>query len=298
MLNEIRVARVAARSESRLRRAAKQHSFRLLFVVGSRYNSAMNRIMWTFLIAAMLMTGSDTRAIAQRITPKVFGYQVVNEYPHDDDAFTQGLVFVNGKLYEGTGQRGESQLRRIDLKTGRIERSISLHRKYFGEGIAVVDDEIYQLTWTSKTAFVFDRDTLAYKRRLRFTSEGWGLTYDGESLILSDGTASIRFLDPRTFRVKRRITVTNRGRAQSELNELEYINGEIWANIWHTDYIARIDPKSGVITGLVNLRGLNPTRGPFNKEKVLNGIAYDAENKRLYVTGKNWPKLFEIRVTQ
>lgn len=244
------------------------------------------------------MIGSDTRAAGESVSPDVYGYEVVNEYPHDDDAFTQGLIYVKGSLYEGTGQRGESQLRRIDLKTGKIEKSISLHRKYFGEGIAVVDDEIYQLTWTSKTAFIFDRDTLAYKRRLRYSSEGWGLTYDGTSLILSDGTSTIRFLDPKSMRTKRRIIVTNRGRKQTDLNELEYINGEIWANIWHTDYIARIDPKTGVITGLVNLRGLNPTRGPFNKEKVLNGIAYDQESKRLFVTGKNWPKLFEIKVTK
>lgn len=230
--------------------------------------------------------------------PKKYGYKVVKSYPHDDTAFTQGLIIHEGKLYEGTGQNGKSQLRLVDLASGRILKQYALPNRYFGEGIAAIDGYIYQLTWESGLAIIYDRNTLQPRTTLRYGGEGWGLTYDGKQLIMSDGTSVLRFLDPRTFRVLKKLRVRMQGRDVKELNELEYINGEIWANIWHQDQIVRIDPASGQVISIVDLSGLNPVSGPFSKEKVLNGIAYDASTKKIYVTGKHWPKLFEIEVIE
>ncbi len=219
--------------------------------------------------------------------------RVIAQYPHDPEAFSQGLVIADGKLYEGTGQYGQSSLRQVELKTGRIERSVPLDRAYFGEGIAVVGDRIYQLTWKERLGIVYDRATFAPVNSFRYTGEGWGLTTDGTHLILSDGSANLRFLSLETFEVVRRVSVHSGFKPIDKLNELEYVDGEIYANIWYSDRIARISPKTGEVLGWLDLSALYPAR-KRPKEHVLNGIAYDADARKLYVTGKNWPQLFEI----
>jgi len=220
---------------------------------------------------------------------------VVNEFKHDHHAYTQGLVFADGFLYEGTGKLGESTLRKTELKSGKVLRSHSLDRRMFGEGITIWGDQIIQLTWRSHVAIVYDKETFRELHRFRYSGEGWGLTHNGTHLIMSDGSSTLRFLDPKTFKVVRRLLVHNQGRRLGHLNELEYVGGEILANIWTEDWIARISPETGRVTGWINLRGLLP--GRTGRDAVLNGIAYDPEGNRLFVTGKNWPTLFEIRVT-
>ena len=230
-------------------------------------------------------------------TAPTSGYQVIAEYPHDPGAYTQGLVFIDGTLYEGTGRNGESSLRRVDLETGEVLQSVELDEEHFGEGIAVIGDRIYQLTWQTGTAFVYDRETFALLETFSYTTEGWGLTTDGQRLIMSDGSSRIVFRDPATFAEVGAIDVRDGDMPVSNLNELEYINGEIWANVYQTDRIVRIDPASGAVTGWIDLAGLLPRDEPGNEDaEVLNGIAYDAESGRLFVTGKYWPKLFEIEL--
>ncbi|MFO0919190.1 MAG: glutaminyl-peptide cyclotransferase [Planctomycetaceae bacterium] len=227
----------------------------------------------------------------------VSGFRVVAEYPHDRGAFTQGLVIAGGVLYEGTGLEGESSLRKVDLKTGRVQAQQNLDRQYFGEGIAILDGQIFQLTWRNKFAVVYDLETLNYLKTLRYSGEGWGLTSDGKHLIMSDGSSTLRILNPKTFEVVRRLEVRSGRKAVDKLNELEFVNGEIWANIWHSDRIARISPQTGEVLGWIDLTALYPLAQRANRECVLNGIAYDAEKKRIFVTGKNWPKLYEIELT-
>jgi glutaminyl-peptide cyclotransferase len=231
--------------------------------------------------------------------------EVVHTYPHDPGAFTQGLVFDGGFLYEGTGQYGESRLRKAELKTGRVLRQHNLEKKYFGEGIAVVGDRIIQLTWENLVGFVYDKNTFGLQKSFPYVDaagdwkEGWGLAYDGTHLIVSDGSKQglLRFLNPETFEVVRRLQVRDDGIAVRNLNELEYVEGEIYANVWYEDFIARIDPRSGDVTGWINLTELYPPQKRQGRgEDVLNGIAYDAKDKRLFVTGKYWPHLYEIRV--
>lgn len=226
-----------------------------------------------------------------------FGYTVVNTYPHDRDAFTQGLQFVDGTLYEGTGLNGRSSLRRVDLQSGRVLQRRDVAAEYFGEGIAVWKSQIFQLTYQSGLAFVYDRNTFAPLRSFKYTGEGWGLTHDGSGLIMSNGSEHLRFLDPSTFEERRRVRVTANGVPLKNLNELEYVKGEIFANVWQTDHVARIDPATGRVTGYVDLRGLLTPREAASVD-VLNGIAYDAAGDRLFVTGKLWPKLFEIRIVR
>jgi glutamine cyclotransferase len=221
---------------------------------------------------------------------------LIARYPHDPEAFSQGLVVAEGMLYEGTGQYGSSSLRQVDLQSGRVQRLIPLDRAYFGEGIAVLKDKLYQLTWKERVAIVYDLATLSPVTSFRYSGEGWGLTSDGEQLILSDGSATLRFLDPNTFEVKRRLTVRTRAGEVDKLNELEYVNGEIYANIWYSDRIVRISPKTGEVLGWIDLSALYPARQRPSREHVLNGIAYDADQKRLYVTGKHWPQLYHIEV--
>jgi glutaminyl-peptide cyclotransferase len=221
--------------------------------------------------------------------------EVVAAYPHDPNAFTQGLVVHEGKLLEGTGQYGASSLRRVDIATGRVERLVPLRAAYFGEGITVLGDRIYQLTWQNRLGFIYDVDSFDLLGTFRFDGEGWGLTNDGDYLILSDGTASIRFIDPATFSVARTITARENGRPLTRLNELEYVDGEIWANIWYDDRIARLSPADGALLGWIDLAALYP-RSQRGSDDVLNGIAYDPQTRRLFVTGKNWPQLFEIKV--
>jgi len=223
----------------------------------------------------------------------VFKARVLNVYPHDPAAFTQGLVIHEGELYEGTGRNGESSLRRVALETGELLQRHNLSNRYFGEGITVMGDSIYQLTWQSQLGFVYDRETFALQGSFFLPGEGWGLTHDDSHLIVSDGTAFLRFLDPDTRREVRRVPVIEDGRPVDRLNELEYINGEVWANVWYTDTIVRIDPATGAVTSKVDLSGLHPQRGG---DDVLNGIAWDAVEQRLFVTGKLWSSLYEIEI--
>jgi glutaminyl-peptide cyclotransferase len=227
----------------------------------------------------------------------VAGYEVVRTYPHDPRAFTQGLFFLDGFLYEGTGLNGQSGIRKVKLENGEVVQVRELDEKYFGEGIAAVGDTIVQLTWQAGVGFVYDRATLERKRSFTYEGEGWGLTYDGSRLIMSDGTPVLRFLDPKTFAVTGRLEVKDAGRPVDDLNELEMVKGEIFANVWGTDRIARISPKTGAVTGWIDLRGLLSPADAAGVD-VLNGIAYDAATDRLFVTGKLWPKLFEIRAKQ
>jgi glutaminyl-peptide cyclotransferase len=225
------------------------------------------------------------------------GFEIVAAYPHDSAAFTQGLAIEAGQLYEGTGQYGASTVRRVDLKTGRPEKQRALNPRYFGEGIAILGGSLYQLTWQNGAAVVYDLETFEVQRTMQYEGEGWGLTHDGRELIMSDGSATIRFRDPQTFAVTREIEVRAGGVPLPKLNELEYIDGEIWANIWYDDRIARISPANGEVLGFIDLATLYP-QSARGSEAVLNGIAYDAASKRLYVTGKNWPQLYEIRVVR
>lgn len=223
-------------------------------------------------------------------------YRIVHTYPHDPHAYTQGLVYIDGHLYESTGLNGQSSLRMDDLTTGRVLQKSPLAERYFGEGLAAWGSTLVQLTWQAHVAFVYDRFSFRLLRTFHYSGEGWGLTADNRYLILSDGTARIRFFDPATFREVRHIEVTDQGQPVTELNELEYIHGQIWANVWHTDRIARIAPTNGHVLGWIDLSGLLPNNERSDAEAVLNGIAYDAAHDRLFVTGKLWPKLFEIKV--
>jgi glutaminyl-peptide cyclotransferase len=222
----------------------------------------------------------------------VYGYEVVNVWPHDPQAFTQGLIFHDGALIESAGQYGESTLRRVELQTGRVLKKVDVPPQYFAEGVALLGGKLYQLTWEHGRGFVYDAETFEKTGEFRYDGQGWGLTTDGESLILSQ----LRFIDPNTFRVTRTAQVTDRQAPVRELNELEYVKGEIWANVWHQDRIARIEPKTGKVVGWIDLKGLLPASEEVGAEAVLNGIAYDAAGDRLFVTGKLWPKLFEIRL--
>ena len=226
----------------------------------------------------------------------VYGYDVVASFAHDRTAFTQGLLVHEGALIESTGLVGSSTLRRVELQTGRVLQMTHVPVPHFAEGITILDGCIYQLTWQSRKGFVYDVKTLKKTGEFAYDGEGWGLTNDGKSLLLSDGTNVIRVLDPATFRVTRTIHVTRSGKPLARLNELEYVNGEIFANVWMSKGIARIDPKSGKVTGWIDLSGLAAISDGGNRDAVLNGIAYDAAADRLFVTGKLWAKLYEIKL--
>ena len=228
--------------------------------------------------------------------PVKYGYEIVHIYPHDPGAFTQGLVFIDGKLYEGTGQEGRSSLREVELQTGHVLKKVDVPEPYFGEGIALLNNKVYQLTWQHQVGFIYNADNFEQVGKFNYSGEGWGLTTDGHSLILSDGSNRIRFLDPDSFHVTKTIAVVDGNLPVNELNELEYVNGEIYANIWHDNRIVTIDPQTGRITGWIDLTGLLPPGDVQDDEAVLNGIAYDQAGSRLFVTGKLWPRLFEIKL--
>ncbi|MEW6360937.1 MAG: glutaminyl-peptide cyclotransferase [Acidobacteriota bacterium] len=235
---------------------------------------------------------------------KEFSYRIVKSYPHDPKAFTQGLQFYQGYLYEGTGGReGDdffSTLRKVDLETGRVLKKYELPRDYFGEGITIYDNKIYQLTWQEMTAFVYDLNDFTLLREIRYPGEGWGLTSDGTDLIMSDGTHVLRFVDPESFKTKRTIVVRDEsGRPLARLNELEFIKGEIWANVWETPFIVRIDPETGKLLGRIDFTDLiEQVRRNNRKADVLNGIAYDSSADRIFITGKLWDKVYEIQVQE
>ena len=227
----------------------------------------------------------------------VDGYEVVHVYPHDAKAFTQGLIYVDGHLYESTGLAGRSSLRMVDVTTGQVLQKHNVPTEFFAEGLTEWGSNLIQLTWQAHKGFVYDRFSFSLQRTFPYKGEGWGLTHDATRLILSDGTAYLRFLDPKTFRETARVHVTDEaGRGVESLNELEYIHGEIYANIWQTDKIARISPATGKVLGWIDLSGIIDKRELQGEGAVLNGIAYDAVGDRIFVTGKLWPKLFEIRV--
>ena len=245
------------------------------------------------LLLLTLYPASLTIASAAQATDT---YQVVHVYPHDEQAFTQGLIYLDGHLYESTGLQGHSSLRTEDLDTGRLLQFVDVSNKYFAEGLTNWGSTLIQLTWQSHVALVYDRATFHLLRTLPYPGEGWGLTQDGTHLILSDGSPTLRFLDPETFHQVRSITVKDRGVPVKELNELEFVHGEIYANVWHSDRIARIAPATGKVLGWIDLEGLLPASEHSSAEAVLNGIAWDSAHDRLFVTGKLWPKIFEIKV--
>ena len=244
-------------------------------------------------VVAMLTATPSTQRRGASSAP-VAGYRVVHVFPHDPEAFTQGLVYLDGVLYEGTGLNGRSTIRKVRLENGEVLQIQKLESQYFGEGITVFGGTLFELTWQSGIGFLYDRASFQRTGTFNYRGEGWGLTHDGHRLIMSDGSAYLRFLDPATQQELSRLQVTDGGRPVVYLNELEYVKGEVFANVWQTDRIARISPKTGRVTGWLDLKGLLSAR---DAQAVLNGIAYDAAGDRLFVTGKLWPKLFEIKVT-
>jgi glutamine cyclotransferase len=228
-----------------------------------------------------------------------YTYQVVHTYPHDPDAFTEGLFFDSGFLYESTGLEGHSAIRKERLETGEVVEKRDLVSTYFGEGIVRWKDRLIQLTYKTEIGFVYNFNTFELEKSFDYKGEGWALTHDGKRLIMSDGSPELRFLDPETLKETGRVTVTSQGQPVKNVNELEWIKGEIFANIWQTETIARIDPKTGAVTGWIDMTGLlSPADRAGTQAEVLNGIAYDAKTDRIFVTGKNWPKLYEIRVVK
>ena len=236
---------------------------------------------------------------AQRKPAPVQSYKVVATFPHDTSSFTQGLVFASdGQLYESTGLEGESTLRRVDIATGQTLQKIDVPSQYFAEGLAMVGDELLQLTWRHKLGFVYDRKTFKQKRTFSYKTEGWGIAYDGTSnLVMSDGSDTLTFLDPKSLAVAKTLRVMDAGRPVSNLNELEWIEGEIWANIWMTDRIARISPRTGEVNAWIDLSSLFPVAQRMPPADVMNGIAYDKATRRIYITGKKWPRLYQITVS-
>ena len=264
--------------------------------------------MWLLLVVVLALfslqcqpgtntnsSNKTTETPASGPTPK-YGYQIVNIFPHDSNAFTQGLILMDGKLLESTGQEGFSSLRRVDLESGRVLKKVDVPVPYFAEGLTALNGKLYQLTWQHNLGFIYDAQTFDRLGEFNYQGEGWGLTTDGQSLILSDGSNRIRFIDPGGFRVSRTITVTDGSTPVNELNELEYVKGEIYANVWHDNRIATIDPQSGHVKSWIDLTGLMPDGELQDPEAVLNGIAYDQASDKLIVTGKLWPRVFEIKV--
>jgi glutamine cyclotransferase len=259
---------------------------------------------WIITVSALIVIGflsgvtaillnSDQTANQPAEQAVNYTYSIVKTYPHDTWAYTQGLIFINGVLYESTGEYGTSSLRRVDLETGGVLQEYRLSSDYFAEGLTAVGDSLIQLTWLDNVGFVYDTDTFSLKRNFTYPTQGWGLTYDGSSLIMSDGSSKLIFLDPQTFQVTREVNVVDQNQPVANLNELEYINGDVYANIYLTTKIAIINPQTGQVKGWIDLAGIYQPTG-FNS--VLNGIAYDLQTNRLFVTGKNWPNLYEITI--
>ena len=265
----------------------------------------MNRFFKILVIGLLVLTGVFFIYHSSNLEPStnsnvipVYTYKVVNTYTHDRSAFTEGLVFKDGVLYEGTGLHGYSTLRRVKLETGEILQICELPPQLFGEGVAIYGNKIIQLTWQSNIGFVYDKYSFKLLQEFNYPDEGWGITFDGKHLIMSDGTSTLHFLNPETFEEINQIEVTVNDIPVNRINELEYIQGEIYANIWQTECIARINPLTGQVVGWIDLKGILSPEGHIETVDVLNGIAYDAKNNRLFVTGKLWPKLFQIELIE
>jgi glutaminyl-peptide cyclotransferase len=251
-----------------------------------------------FLIFALSLAAAACSPATQASGTPEYTYQVVHTYPHDPTAYTQGLLFLNGVLYEGTGLEKHSSIRKVKLETGEVLQKRDIADEYFGEGIINWKDKLIEITWKGERGFIYDLATFKPLGQFEYPGEGWGLTQDGKRIIMSDGSAQLRFWEPETLRETGRITVTDEGRPVTQLNELEWVKGEVYANVYQTDRIARIDPVSGKVVGWIDLTGLLKPEDRTGEVDVLNGIAYDAAGDRLFVTGKWWPKLFEIRLAR
>ncbi|MGA2745560.1 MAG: glutaminyl-peptide cyclotransferase [Candidatus Sulfotelmatobacter sp.] len=250
-----------------------------------------------FLLTActLFLSGQASRQVSAHI-PQEYTFAIVAVHPHDTTAFTQGLAYHDGFLYEGTGRNGKSSLRKVSIETGEIVQQVNLEPDLFGEGITLLDDKVIQLTWKSGIGFVYDLNSFHLLRRFSYSGEGWGGATDSRELFMSDGTSEIRVLDGETFQEKRRIRVHDGSTPVNQLNELEFVEGQIFANVWHSNRVARISPQTGDVVGWIDLNGLLSPMYRLDPEAVLNGIAYDSVRKRLFVTGKLWPRLFEIRL--
>jgi glutamine cyclotransferase len=249
------------------------------------------------LSASIFVYVNINRPQANPSAVRHYTYTTVNTYPHDTNAFTEGLVYSDGFLYESTGIYGDSSLRRVNLTTGTVQQQVMLPSKYFGEGITIVGNKIIQLTWQTQIGFIYDRTTFALLGNFSYTGEGWGLTFDGKNLIMSNGTNILRFLDPTTFQQTGQVAVHDGNHTVVNINELEYINGDVYANIWQNDSIVIINPNTGQVKAWIDLTGL-PSENNSDPNAVLNGIAYDQNNNRLFVTGKDWPSLYQIELVR
>lgn len=261
-----------------------------------RFDPSLRRFLALSFIVLQLVGCGRTAPPKPQTDVPVYTYEVVNTWQHQRNAFTQGLVYLDGELLESTGLNGQSSLRRVDLKTGNVLQRAEVPSQYFAEGLAALNGKLYQLTWQARKGFIYDLHSFQPEGEFTYSGEGWGLTTDGHWLIMSDGTDQIRFIDPNTFKEDHRITVTQRGQPVNRLNELEYVKGEIFANVWTTDEVVRIDPATGQVVGVIDFTGLLPQQDREADTDVLNGIAYDPVGDRLFVTGKKWPKLFEVRL--
>ncbi|MEQ1826394.1 MAG: glutaminyl-peptide cyclotransferase [Pirellula sp.] len=251
--------------------------------------------LWTVIYVFCVISATGCGNQANRKTPTYRG-DVVQRFPHDADAFTQGLAFHENKIVEGTGQYGKSKLRIVEIDSGTVLQDVSLDQQFFGEGITILGGKVYQLTWKNNTCLVYNLATLEFEQSFKYIYEGWGLTDNEKELVLSDGSFKIRFLDPSNFKEIRSVEVVDKGMRVKNINELEWVEDEIWANIWYEDRIARISPITGKVLGWIDLSHVYTTT-KRDKENVMNGIAYDPRTKRIFITGKNWPSLFEIKVS-
>ena len=240
-------------------------------------------------------TGNTAATVTDKRAQQI-SYEVVNSYPHDPTSFTQGLLWADGGFYESTGQYGQSKLRRLEFPSGKVLKQNKLDAELFAEGLALVDTRLIQLTWQSHLGFVYDKDSFRLLQEFKYDTEGWGLTFDGKNLILSDGSSDLFFLDPQTFKPVRTLAVRMNGQPVPDLNELEFIDGEIWANVWQTDLILRINPATGQVASFLNMRGILAPSDRKGSEAVLNGIAFDPAQRRIFITGKLWPRIFEIKL--
>jgi glutamine cyclotransferase len=256
---------------------------------------AMLLIVVMLVLGALILVFLNNDKPAANSTAIHYTYTLVNTYPHDTNAFTEGLIYSDGFLYESTGLYGSSTLRRVNMTTGNVFQEVTLQSQYFGEGITIVNNTIIQLTWQSHIGFVYNKTTFSLLKNFSYPTEGWGLTFNGEQLIMSDGSDNLYFLDPTTFQRTGQIRVHDGNTSVVNINELEYINGDVYANIWETHTIAVINPETGQVKAWIDLTGLQ-NESTLNSEAVMNGIAYDTLNDRLYVTGKDWPNLYQIKL--